>query len=175
MAATQETSPRLKRAQALLDAYAQLSPDALVANFSSNFTHQILPASLMMPGRNREEFARHASMITSVFTKFAMEPQQIFEDHEKNVVVIYAKMVGELAGDLGEWVNECFMVLEMTEENGEVKIESIKEFVDSARAKALPEKLKVLKDGGKGDFLRDVGPDTSSLSVRPGPHVTMQL
>ncbi|KAH6665607.1 hypothetical protein B0J14DRAFT_605460 [Halenospora varia] len=157
MTTTKEMSSPLKRAHALLEAYSLLSPDALVANFSSNFTHQILPASLSMPIRDREQFAHHALIITSIFTRFAMVPQQIFEDPQKNTVVIYANMLGELVGGLGEWENECFMILQMVEEGSEVKIQSIKEFVDSAKAKVLSEKLKGLDIGGKGDVLRDIG------------------
>ncbi|KAH6680152.1 hypothetical protein B0J14DRAFT_258829 [Halenospora varia] len=145
MANTAKISPHLKRgacsSRCLFSTLTRCSSRQL----ASNFTHQILPASLTMPNRDREEFTHHVSVITSIFTMFAMVPQQIFKDQEKNAAVIYAKMVGDLVGGLGDWTNECFMVLQMTEENGEVKIESIKEFVGSARAKFLPDQLKWLK------------------------------
>jgi hypothetical protein len=148
----------MKTAQAVLHGYSTLKAEDMLAPLSPTFTHQVLPASLNMPTRDIEAFKIHAGRIGSIFSTFKMVPQRMFEDPEKNSVIIYAKMIGELT-QLGPWENECFMTLRMSQ-NGE-KVEEITEFVDSAKAKLLHERLtwlgkaNVMRDG-KGSFLKGI-------------------
>lgn len=145
MTVTQST--RLQTVYALLDAYSTLNPDNMLANLSDDFTHQILPESIGMPPRERAAFAEHAKGITAIFTKFAMKPKSVFEDPERNAVIVYANMDGELQGGLGPWVNECIMIMKLNDDG--TKVVDMKEFVDSARAAMFKEKLGQLM-GKKG-------------------------
>lgn len=135
-------STRLETTYALLDAYATLSPDNMLAHLSDDYTHQVLPESMGMPSRDRAAFAEHAKGITAIFAKFAMLPKRVFEDPEQNSVVVYANMDGVLQGGLGPWVNECIMMLRFNDDGS--KVTEMKEFVDSARAAMFREKLSQL-------------------------------
>jgi hypothetical protein len=146
---SEEPSTRMKTAQAVLYGYSTLKPSDMLAPLSPTFTHKVLPTSLSMPARDLEAFKIHVGRIGSIFSTFKMEPQRIFEDPENNSVVLYCKMIGELT-QLGPWENECFMTMKMSED-GE-KVEEITEFVDSAKAKLLHEKLSGL---GKGNVMRE--------------------
>jgi hypothetical protein len=131
-------SRRLTTIYAFLGSYRELSPAALIAHLSPSFTHQVLPSSLESPLRDCKAFFSHARMITSFFTSFEMIPTIVYEDANSNAVVVHAKMVGELNG-LGPWENECVMLLKMSRDG--TKITEMKEFVDSAKANILKEKL----------------------------------
>ncbi|KAM3079620.1 hypothetical protein ACMFMG_006032 [Clarireedia jacksonii] len=141
-----DTSERLQTANALIESYSALSAEAIIQHLAPEFTHQILPESLQMPARTRDEFAVHAQRITSIFSEFHMIPQTILEDESRNSVVIYAKMVGELNLHLGHWDNECIIMLKMSEDG--TKVVEYKEFVDSAKAKLLQEKIGAAMKGG---------------------------
>lgn len=141
-----DRSERLRTAHALLESLSALSADAILQHLAPNFTHQILPQSLQIPARSRDEFAVHAQRITSIFSKFQMIPQSIFEDEDRNSVIIYARMVGELNFNLGHWENECIHMLKMSEDG--TKVVEHKEFVDSARANLLQEKIGAAMRGG---------------------------
>lgn len=134
-----DRSMRLRTAYAVLDSYSALDVDALLGPTAANFTHQVLPLSLGMPVRSRDEFASHATRFVTIFKSFAMEPQAVFEDAEQNAVVAYCKMVGELNMGLGAWENECVIMMRMSED-GTAVVEH-REFVDSVKAQLLPKKL----------------------------------
>jgi len=108
---------------------------------------QVLPSSLGMPSRSKADYGAHAGMVTSIFSSFAMLPipGQVFEDPVNNAVVAHCKMVGELTNGLGPWENECIITLRFDETG--TKVVSHREFVDSARAALLRQKLMA---GGKG-------------------------
>lgn len=149
---TIQQSTRLETAHAQLEAFSSLSVDAILDHFAPDFTHQVLPASTGMPARDRAAFAEHASGITSIFSKFSMPPQQVFEDPERNAVIVYAKMIGELQFGLGAWENECIMIMEMNEDGS--KIVKMQEFVDSAKMALLKDKLgKVMGKEGADDMM----------------------
>jgi len=76
-----------------------------------------------------------------------MEPQQIYEDEAQNAVIIYAKMFGELTKDMGSWENECIMIMKFSPDGR--KIVSHQEFVDSAKAKMMKEKMAPKDFGAK--------------------------
>ncbi|KAK4942825.1 hypothetical protein LTR66_014665 [Elasticomyces elasticus] len=137
-----EQSARLKTAHRLLAAYSSLDVGAILSNLSSDFTHQVLPASLGMPTRDKASFAAHAGGITSVFSKFDMNPQMVLEDGKENAVVVYCKMVGEMRPQKGggEWANECMMVMRMSED-GE-RVVQVREFVDSYKAMQMRSQVK---------------------------------
>ncbi|PQE15275.1 cytochrome p450 protein [Rutstroemia sp. NJR-2017a BVV2] len=141
-----DTSERLRTANALLESYSALSAEAILQHLAPDFTHTVLPESLQMPVRSKDEFAVHAQRITSIFSEFQMIPQAIFEDEGRNSVVVYAKMVGELNLNLGHWENECIIMLKMSEDG--TKVVEHKEFVDSAKAKLLQEKIGAAMKGG---------------------------
>jgi ketosteroid isomerase-like protein len=139
--AFESRSTRLNTAYSLLDAYGALSPDAILSHLDEDCTHQALPASLEMPPRSKEEFRGHAQGITSIFTTFAMIPQNVYEDHDNNAVVIHAIMDGQLnKPGMGQWKNECIMLLRFTPDGS--KITQIREFVDSAKAMEMRNKVK---------------------------------
>ncbi|KAH8768901.1 hypothetical protein F5883DRAFT_553157 [Diaporthe sp. PMI_573] len=125
-------SPRIKTTEALLDGYSSLNVDRLMSPLSSDFSHQVLPESLGMPIRNANQFAEHAAQIFSVFSQFCMSPKAIFEDQGQNVVVVHARMEGTLKGSNEEWLNECVMIICLSEDGTQVV--QIKEFVDSSKA-----------------------------------------
>lgn len=132
-------STRLQTAYSVLEGYKLLSADALIAPLAPGGTHKVLPESLNVPVRDREAFAQHAKGFTSIFSAFEMQPQAVYEAPAQNTVIAYCKMVGTLVGDLGPWHNECMITMRMTEDG--TKVEEYKEFVDSARAAILKEKL----------------------------------
>lgn len=134
-----QRSIRLQTAYKVLSDYSLLSADALVAPLAPNATHQVLPSSLDIPLRDRETFAQHAKGFTSIFTSFAMEPQSVYEAPDQNAVIAHCHMVGELVGGMGPWRNECIIIMTMSEDGTQVV--GYKEFVDSARAAILKEKL----------------------------------
>lgn len=149
-------SNRLNTAYALLDAYGSLSADQIISLLDEGFQQQGLPESLGMPTRSKEEFRGHAAGITSVFSRFAMIPQAVYEDENENAVVVHAKMDGELnKGPGGRWENECIMLLRMNEDG--TKIIEIKEFVDSAKAKEMRNKVRPKHFGPPGGPLATVG------------------
>jgi ketosteroid isomerase-like protein len=143
-------SRRLNAIYAFLDSYAELSPDALLEHIAPDFTHQVLPSSLQMPVRDRKAFAAHAKGITSIFKTFAMVPQAVYEDIARNIVVAHCKMIAELH-ELGPWENECVMWMQMSDDG--TKIVEMREFVDSARARMLKEKLTANMDAKKADSI----------------------
>lgn len=125
-------SRRLKTTEALLDGYSSLSVEQLTAPLSSNFTHQVLPESLGMPDRNAKQFAEHAVGIFSLFSEFRMNPEAMFEDQRQNAVVVLARMEGKLKSSGEEWLNECVMIIGLSEDGTQVV--KVTEFVDSAKA-----------------------------------------
>jgi ketosteroid isomerase-like protein len=143
-------SRRLNAIYAFFDSYAELSPDALLEHIASDFTHQVLPSSLQMPLRDRKAFAAHAKGITSIFKTFAMVPQVVYEDVARNIVIAHCKMIGQLHA-LGPWENECVMWMQMS--NDGTKIVEMREFVDSARAGLLREKLTTQLDAKKAESI----------------------
>ncbi|KAL1306779.1 hypothetical protein AAFC00_005440 [Neodothiora populina] len=146
------TSNRLATAYALLEAYSALSPDQILSQLDDDGKHQILPESLGMPARSKQEYGAHAAGITSVFKSFKMIPQAIYEDVASNAVIIHAKMDGELAkGSGGRWENECIMLLSMNDDG--TKIVEIKEFVDSDKAMKMRNKVKPKHFGPPGSAL----------------------
>lgn len=133
-------SRRLQTAYQVLEGYKTLRLEEILRPLDDHtFTQQVLPMSLGMPSRSKSEFTKHAAGITSIFTSFRMEPQAVFEDEVQNAVVIYAKMVGELTRDLGPWENECVMMMKFSRDGR--RVVEHREFVDSAKAKLMGEKL----------------------------------
>jgi len=141
-------SRRVQTAYEVLEGYKTLSVDKILAPLDdASFVQQVLPASLGMPARSKAEFTGHAKGITSIFKEFRMEPQQIYEDEAQNAVIIYAKMFGELTKDMGSWENECIMIMKFSPDGR--KIVSHQEFVDSAKAKMMKEKMAPKDFGAK--------------------------
>ncbi|KAF2838279.1 hypothetical protein M501DRAFT_1005151 [Patellaria atrata CBS 101060] len=132
------SAQRFQTVHAFLNSYSECSADALLAYLSPEFSHQVLPTSIGMPKRDRDGFAGHAAMITSVFSSFAIEPQDVFEDPTQNAVIVYAHMKGEIKG-LGPHNNECMMILRLSQD--QTKIEGMTEFVDSMVAMEMKQKM----------------------------------
>lgn len=131
-------SPRMKIVKTLLDGYSSLDVDRLTAPLSSNFSHQVLPESLGMPVRNAKQFAGHAAQIFSIFSEFRMILKDIFEDQAQSAVIVHARMEGILKGSSEEWLNECVMVICLSEDGTQVV--KVTEFVDSAKAVEMRKK-----------------------------------
>lgn len=131
-------SPRIKTTEALLHGYSSLDVGQLTAPLSSDFTHQVLPESLGMPVRNAKQFAGHAAQIFSIFSEFRMSPKAIFEDQVQNTVVVHARMEGILKDSNEVWLNECVMIICLSEDGTEVV--KVTEFVDSAKAIEMQKK-----------------------------------
>lgn len=132
-------SQRLQTAHALLDGYGSLSVPTLTAPLADDFKHQVLPESLGMPTRDKAAFEQHAAGIFSVFESFAMVPKAVFEDSERNAVVVSARMQGTLKGGKGEWRNECVMLIALSEDG--TRVVAVEEFVDSAKALEMRAKM----------------------------------
>lgn len=154
--AANNRSSRLQTAYSLLDAYGSLNPDAILDHLDESCTHQALPESLAMPPRSKDEFRAHAQGITSIFSSFAMIPQKVYEDDANNAVVIHAKMDGQLnKPGMGQWKNECIMMLRFTPDGH--KITQIREFVDSAKALEMRNKVKPKNFDSHQGFLSTAG------------------
>lgn len=131
-------SLRLKTAQALLDGYSSLNVERLTAPLASEYSHEVLPESLEVPIRHRKEFAEHAAEIFSMFSDFKMNPKAIFEDQAQNAVVVHAMMEGRLKDSNEEWLNECVLIIFLSQDGSQVV--KVKELVDSAKAVELRNK-----------------------------------
>ena len=107
---------RMKTVHAVFNSYRTLSVASLLEPLAGNFTCRVLPQSLK---RDKKAFASHAAQIYSIFTRFAMEPQSVFEDTKNNVVFIHTKMVGEL-NSFGLWEDEALLMMGMSEDGTKV-------------------------------------------------------
>jgi len=149
------SSPRLATARALLQGYSSLSVPQLLRNLSPTFTHQVLPSSLGMPLRNRESFAIHAKGIFAVFDTFRIVPESMYEDPERDVVVVHARMEGVLSHERGWWGSECVMFVRISEDGK--KVEGIREFVDSLKAVEMRKKFAPRGFGMGGEGVMGLG------------------
>ncbi|KAK4443473.1 hypothetical protein QBC34DRAFT_477527 [Podospora aff. communis PSN243] len=154
-AAEEPSSVRLATVRTLLKGYSSLSVSQLLHPLSKTFTHQVLPVSLGMPVRNRDSFALHAKGIFAVFDTFRLVPESMYEDRERNVVVIHARMEGILANLRGWWGSECVMFVRLSEDGK--KVEGIWEFVDSWKAVEMRNKFAPREFG--------LGPDGMSFGM----------
>ncbi|EAA31015.2 hypothetical protein NCU07090 [Neurospora crassa OR74A] len=87
---------RLKTLRRLLEGYSSLSAPTLLQPLSPNFTHEVLPQSLGMPVRGKEDFAHHAAMVFSAFQSFEMKPTELWEDSDRGGVILRCAMEGIL-------------------------------------------------------------------------------
>ncbi|EGO53946.1 hypothetical protein NEUTE1DRAFT_50142 [Neurospora tetrasperma FGSC 2508] len=87
---------RLKTLRRLLKGYSSLSAPTLLQPLSPNFTHEVLPQSLGMPVRGKEDFAHHAAMVFSAFQSFDMKPTELWEDPDRGGVILRCAMEGIL-------------------------------------------------------------------------------
>ena len=127
-----ESSSRINTVNALLAGYGSLSVSQLLEHLADDFHHQILPESLQMKKRNKEEFARHAKGMFDIFESFRMIPQFMTEDTQRGVVVVHAHMQGTVKVIREEWKNECIMIIQLSQDG--MKIVEVQEFVDSIKA-----------------------------------------
>lgn len=67
-----------------------------------------------------------------------MRPKAMFEDRGQNVVVVHARMEGKLKASNEEWLNECVMMVSLSEDGAQVV--KVEEFVDSAKAVEMRKK-----------------------------------
>ncbi|KAK3493014.1 uncharacterized protein B0T23DRAFT_442905 [Neurospora hispaniola] len=87
---------RLKTLRRLLKGYSSLSAPTLLQPLSPNFTHEVLPQSLGMPVRGKEDFAHHAAMVFSAFQSLEMKPTELWEDPDRGGVILRCAMEGIL-------------------------------------------------------------------------------
>ncbi|KAK3504161.1 hypothetical protein B0T13DRAFT_523250 [Neurospora crassa] len=87
---------RLKTLLRLLKGYSSLSAPTLLQPLSPHFTHEVLPQSLGMPVRGKEDFAHHAAMVFSAFQSFEMKPTELWEDPDRGGVILRCAMEGIL-------------------------------------------------------------------------------
>ncbi|KAK3342264.1 hypothetical protein B0H65DRAFT_558596 [Neurospora tetraspora] len=92
---------RLKTLRLLLQGYSSLSVPTLLQSLSPQFTHEVLPQSLGMPVRGKEDFAHHAAMVFSAFKSFEMKPTELWEDPDKGEVILRCAMEGVLKNKEG--------------------------------------------------------------------------
>ncbi|KAI2470480.1 hypothetical protein F4781DRAFT_174356 [Annulohypoxylon bovei var. microspora] len=144
-----EARARRLTVNALLDGYGSLSVPQLLRTMSPDFHHQVLPESLGMKPRNREAFAQHAAGIFSIFDEFRMVPKSIIDGGPGSMAVVHARMQGILKGGAGEWINECVMMIQLSQDGTQVV--RITEFVDSAKA------LEMARKYAPDDFGCDFG------------------
>ncbi|PVH92857.1 hypothetical protein DM02DRAFT_604743 [Periconia macrospinosa] len=150
------STPHLKTFRKYLKAYSSLRPASLSANATNDFTHAVLPLSLKIPERDLEDFQQHAHIIFSLFASFQMIPVKTPDDDgvhfskETNTVIAHCKMggkvnseneKGKLLIDAGydEWWTENVLVVRLSEDG--TRVEEVKEFVDSAKAAELQQRL----------------------------------
>ncbi|KAI0128694.1 hypothetical protein BJ170DRAFT_341920 [Xylariales sp. AK1849] len=147
---SQKLSPQAQTVNALLEGYGSLSVPKLLAPLAENFVHQVLPASLDMPVRDKGAFSQHAAGVFGIFDKFQMIPKAVYEDIGRDVVVVHAHMQGTLKRGASEWRNECVMMIHLSADGS--KILAINEFVDSAKAVQMQKKHapEVFASGGPG-------------------------
>ncbi|KAI1338228.1 hypothetical protein F5Y15DRAFT_135785 [Xylariaceae sp. FL0016] len=146
---------RMATVDTLLAGYDSLYVPCLLQPLSADFQHQVLPKSLGMPARDRESFAKHAAGIFGIFDSFRMVPISVVDDGSTGMVVVHARMHGVLKGAQMEWLNECIMMIRLSEDGTEVH--EISEFVDSAKAREMAQKHAPKEFGGSGGSPRNEG------------------
>ncbi|KAF9694085.1 hypothetical protein EKO04_007880 [Ascochyta lentis] len=158
----QDSTEHVKTFKKLIRSYSTLRPEALVSTATRDFTHNVLPASLNLPSRPLAAFKGHAGMIFSLFESFEMTPQPngngdaVHYSKETNTVTAHCKMGGKvnaestmgqklIASGFAEWWTECVLFVQMSPDGK--RIVEIREFVHSAKAEELQERLSgVLND-----------------------------
>ena len=138
------SSPRLRTVKALIDGYSSLSVAKILEPLSDDFTHHVYPRSLDRLVLNRASFATHAGDIFAMFDEFRMVPKGMFEDEAQSTVIVHARMEGKFRIDREDWRNECIMVVRLSRDGN--KVEQIREFVDSVKAREMHERLSGLSE-----------------------------
>lgn len=133
-----ELTSSINAVNALIDGYGSLSVARLLEPLADDFHHQVLPDSLQMKLRSKDEFARHAQGIFSIFESFRLIPKSVVEDITRGMVVVHARMQGTLKGISEEWKNECIMIIRLSDDR--TKIVGVQEFVDSMKAVEMRQK-----------------------------------
>ncbi|KAJ4361380.1 hypothetical protein N0V95_001891 [Ascochyta clinopodiicola] len=152
----QDSAEHVKTFNKLIKAYSTRRPEALISTASRDFTHTVLPASLSLPSRPLTSFKEHAGMIFSLFENFEMTPQSngngdaVHYSKETNTVTAHCRMGGKvdaespmgqklIASGLSEWWTECVLFVQMSPDGK--RIVEVREFVHSAKAEELQERL----------------------------------
>jgi hypothetical protein len=145
---------------AFIKSYSTLRPQALTTHASRDFKYTGLPLSLGMPSRTLRPFQSHAALMFSLYSDFAMIPQDnangdaVHFSHETNTVIAHCKLGGnvntarEMGAKLGvsEWWTECVLFVRLSKDGK--RVEEVREFVDSAKAEDMRRRLgNVLEEG----------------------------
>jgi hypothetical protein len=160
--ANDESTEHIKTFNKLIQNYSKLSPEILVADATWDFMHVVLPTSLGLPPRTLAPFSQHAGTMFSLFSDFQMIPQPngsqkaIHLAKDTSTVIAHCKMGGKVnaGSDMGaklvasgilEWRTECVLFVRMTVDGK--GIVEVREFVDSAKAEKLQERLSGVLSG----------------------------
>ncbi|KAI1306589.1 hypothetical protein F5Y03DRAFT_134813 [Xylaria venustula] len=152
---------RMQTIDALLNGYSSRSITKLLEPLAPSFHHHVLPQSLGMPIRDRDDFTRHAEGVFDVFEEFRLIPETIIDDTATGMIAIHAQMLGTLKLGKDEWKNECMMMVRLTEDG--CKVLDIKEFVDSAKALEMARTHAPKAFGGKARATASTMENTFSL------------
>ena len=152
----QKPAEQIKTFDKLIQSYSARRPEALVSASTWDFEHTVLPISLGLPPRSIAPFKHHASKIFSLFSDFQMIPQEnrhgniIHFLEETNTVIAHCKMGGKvnpeseggaklLESGITDWWTECVLFVQLTKDGK--RVVGVKEFVDSAKAEELQQRL----------------------------------
>ncbi|KZP28454.1 hypothetical protein FIBSPDRAFT_779849, partial [Athelia psychrophila] len=132
-------SPNVRALHAWLDGLEKWDIGLIMAPMDDTLVHEVLPASLGRPARNKAEYAAYFSSVMPMFASFSVDVDELVETPDK--IVIRAKSVG--ASVFGTpYANEYAVFLTFVDSpagGGERKISKIKEFVDSEYSKRFAE------------------------------------
>ena len=131
-------SVRCKTALALISDFETLDVATMISRRTSDCTHTFLPSSMGIPPKSNAAFAEHITRLREVMPKFPVTPKEVWEDVQKNTVIVHATSQAHFHEELKddgipaeEWQYQgTYMFIITTDESGE-KIKKIQEFLDS--------------------------------------------
>ncbi|KAF8589497.1 hypothetical protein K439DRAFT_1253540, partial [Ramaria rubella] len=124
-----DPSPELQTALKWIDGFNCWDIDQITSVLSNDYTHHILPKTLGVKSRNKEEFREYFTGILPMFQDFKVTIHEIVEGAGK--LVIHASSTATSTTGY-PYANEYNLILHLVSQGeGLPKISMIKEFVDS--------------------------------------------
>ncbi|TCD64009.1 hypothetical protein EIP91_004677 [Steccherinum ochraceum] len=104
-------------------------PVALAASVTEDFQYQSLPKSTGLPARDKASFVEYASSLMAMMSDFKSDIHEVIETDD-TITVHASGQATSITGAL--YANEYIIIVHVAKQaDGEYKLSSMKEFVDS--------------------------------------------
>ncbi|KAK4705141.1 hypothetical protein P7C70_g1066, partial [Phenoliferia sp. Uapishka_3] len=155
------SSPRVAVALRYISAFATLTPAAFSPLLHPAYHHTFLPASVAIHAPyTRDTFLKHIDSLRAVLASFPVTPTEVYDDGEKNSVVVFATSriiwnreardwIREFRGGTpaAEWEYEGTYVFRFVFADDGTKIKDVSEFVDSKGTDRVRELIRAVRTG----------------------------